>query len=170
MRHVADGFYRGRDPGSPQIGDVRVRFSVVRPQTVSLVARLSGSTFAPYQTRAGDALLMLDAGPQTPQAMFHTAAVADSVLTWILRFAGFLVLLFGVLLVVRPIVVLGSAVPLVGSLLGAGLWVFSLGLAAALSLATIAMAWAWYRPLFAVGLLVAMAATLLWLRRRAARG
>lgn len=169
LRHVADGFYRGRDPGSPQIGDVRVRFSVVRPQTVSLVARQSGSTFAPYQTHAGDALLMLEAGAQTAESMFHTAAVVDRVLTWILRFAGFLVLFFGVLLVVRPIVVLGSVVPLVGSLLGAGLWVFSLGFAAALSLATIATAWVWYRPVFAVGLLVAMAATLLWLRRRAAR-
>ncbi len=169
MRHVADGFYRGRDPGSPQIGDVRVRFSVVRPQTVSLVARQSASTFAPYQTHAGDALLMLEAGARTAESMFHTAAVVEAVLTWILRFAGFLVLFFGVLLVVRPIVVLGSVVPLVGSLLGAGLWVFSLGFAAALALATIATAWAWYRPLFAAGLLVAMAATILWLHRRAAR-
>lgn len=169
MRHVADGFYRGRDPGSPQIGDVRVRFSVVRPQTVSLVARQSGSSFAPYQTHAGDALLMLEPGAQTPPAMFHTAAVVDRVLTWILRFAGFLVLFLGVLLAVRPVVVLGSAVPLVGSLLGAGLWVFSFGFAAALSLATIATAWMWYRPLFAGGLLVAMAATILWLRRRATR-
>ena len=68
----------------------------------------------------------------------------------------------GVLLVFRPIAVLGSVVPLFGSLLEAGLGLFSLGLAAALALMTIAAAWVFYRPLFALGLLLATAASLLW--------
>ena len=68
----------------------------------------------------------------------------------------------------RPIAVLGSVVPLVGSLLEAGLGLFSLGIAIVLSLVTIAAAWVFYRPLFALGLLLATAGALLWLRRRAA--
>ena len=169
VRLVGDGYYRGRDPASPAIGDVRVRFSVVRPQTVSVVARQSGTSFAPYQTRAGDALLMLEAGPRSAQSMFRSAALVDRVLTWILRAVGFVLLFAGVLLVFRPIAVLGSVVPLFGSLLEAGLGLFSLGLAGALSFVTIATAWVFYRPLFAFGLLLATAMLLLWLSRRAAR-
>jgi hypothetical protein len=168
MRHVGDGFYRGLDPASPRIGDVRVRFGAVRPQTVSVVAGQAGTSFAPYQTRAGDALLMLEAGTRSARSMFRSAEVVNRVLTWILRAVGFAFVFLGVLLVFRPIAVLGSVVPLFGSLLEAGLGLFSLGLAAALSLVTIAGAWVFYRPLFALGLLLATTAALLWLRRRAA--
>jgi hypothetical protein len=169
MRLVGDGFYRGLEPASPRIGDVRVRFGVVRPQTVSVVAGQSKASFAPYQTRAGDALLMLEPGPRSAESMFRSAAVVNRVLTWILRAVGFVFVFGGVLLVFRPIAVLGSVVPLFGSLLEAGLWLFSVGIAAALALVTIAAAWFFYRPLFALGLLLATAATLLWLRWRGAR-
>jgi hypothetical protein len=168
MRLVGDGYYRGLEPGAPRIGDVRVRFSVVRPQTVSVVAGQAGGSFAPYQTRAGDALLMLEAGSRSAESMFRSAAVVNRVLTWILRAVGFLFVFAGVLLVFRPIAVLGSVVPLVGSLLEAGLGLFSLVIAILLSLVTIAAAWVVYRPLFALGLLLATAGALLWLRRRAA--
>jgi hypothetical protein len=169
MRLVGDGYYRGLEPGTPRVGDVRVRWSVVRPQTVSIVGGQSGTSFAPYQTRAGDALLMLEAGPRSAVSMFRAAVAVNSVLTWILRAAGFVFVFLGVLLVFRPIAVLGSVVPLFGSLLEAGLGLFSLGLAAALALVTIAAAWVFYRPLFAFALLLATVGALLFLQRRAAR-
>jgi hypothetical protein len=169
MRPVAGGLYSGADHASPRVGDLRVRWSVVRPQVVSIVAGQSGSSFVPYQTRAGDALLMLAAGPKDAPAMFRREALANSILTWILRAAGFMFVLLGVVLVFRPIAVLGSQVPLLGSLLEAGLWAFGFGFAGLLSLATIASAWVSYRPLFALALLALMAGTLLWLRRRGAR-
>lgn len=46
-------------------------------------------TFVPYQTRAGDALLMLEAGPRSADWMFRSAAAVDRVLTWILRAVGY---------------------------------------------------------------------------------
>lgn len=167
MRLVDGGFYRGLDPASPRVGDLRVQFSVVRPQPVSVVAAQLGTTLAPYQTRAGDTLLMLEPGRRSAESMFRLATAVDRVLTWILRGAGLALVFVGVLLVFRPIAVLGSLVPVVGSLLGAGLWLFSLGFAAVLSCATIALAWVFYRPLFALTLLLAALLTLAWLRRRA---
>jgi hypothetical protein len=169
MQQRKDGFYRGQDPDNPRVGDLRVRFGVVRPQVVSIVAGQSGRSFAPYQTRAGDALLMLAPGSRTAAAMFRAEAIANSILTWCLRAAGFLFVFLGVALVFRPIAVLGSVVPLVGSLLEAGLWVFSFGFAAALSSATIATAWVFYRPLFAATLVGASGGLLFWLKRRGAR-
>jgi hypothetical protein len=169
MRFAGDGFYRGRDPEAPQIGDVRVRFGIVRPQVVTVIAGQEKAGFRPYQTRAGDTLSMLESGSQPAESMFHAAAVVNSVLTWILRAVGFVFVSAGVFLVFRPIVVLGEAVPVVGTLLGAGLWLFSFGFGGVLSLATIATAWVFYRPLFAAALILALGGLVLWLRRRAAR-
>ncbi len=169
MRPVDGGLYRGPDHARPSVGDLRVRWSVVRPQPVSVVAGQAGASFVPYQTRAGDALLMLAAGTQSAAAMFRSEILANRVLTWILRAAGFLFVFAGVVLVFRPIAVLGSLVPLVGSLLEAGLWACGLGFAGVLSLATIASAWVFYRPLFALALVALTAATLFWLKRRGAR-
>jgi hypothetical protein len=169
LRLAGEGFYRGKDPQKPQIGDVRVLYRMVRPQTVSVIARQSGASFEPYQTRAGNALLMLEAGEQSADAMFHSAEVANTVLTWILRAVGFLLLFAGVMLVFRPISVLGSVVPLFGSLLGAGLFLFSLGIAITVSLATMAVAWVFYRPLLGFSLFAAMVAGLVLLHRHSAR-
>jgi hypothetical protein len=54
----------------------------VKPQTVSIVAGQSGTSFTPYQTRAGDALLMLEAGTRNAASMFRAAAAVNRVLTW----------------------------------------------------------------------------------------
>jgi len=166
VHHAANGYYRGLNPDEPNLGDVRVRFRIVKPQAVSVVARQSGRTFEPYQTRAGDSLLMLNEGTRSAESMFRSARALNRVLTWILRATGFVFVFFGVLLAFRPIAVLGSVVPVFGSLLEAGLGLFSLGLAAVLSLVTIAAAWAFYRPLFGLGMLAAAVAAILWLRRR----
>ena len=77
---------------------------------------------------------MLEAGPRSAESMFRSAAIVNRVLTWILRAVGFVFVFGGVLLVFRPIAVLGSVVPIFGSLLEAGLWLFSLGMGAALAL------------------------------------
>ncbi len=48
------GLYIGADPRSPQVGDVRIRYEMVKPaQPVSIIARQQGNTFAPYSTGSG---------------------------------------------------------------------------------------------------------------------
>ncbi len=48
----------------------------------------------------------------------------------------------------------GDVIPIVGTLLGAGLAVFAGAVAAALSLVTIAISWLFYRPLVGILLLL----------------
>jgi len=150
----AGSFYIGKDPKVAQIGDLRVRFSVVKPQTVSLVAQQTASTFEPYQSKAGDAILLLQGGTLSAAAMFKAAQEENAILTWILRGLGFMLMFIGMVMVFRPIAVFGDVIPLFGSLLGAGVGIFSFMISAFLSLGTIAVAWILYRPLFAIGLLV----------------
>jgi hypothetical protein len=159
-----DTFYKG-NPASPQIGDVRVRFDVVGAQTVSVVAEQRGSTFETYQAKAGSGILLLETGSVPAEQMFKSAATANTILTWALRVGGLFAMFLGLVLVLRPISVLGSVVPILGSLLGAGTGFVAFSIAFTLSLVTIALAWFAYRPLLAGGLLAAAAAALFLLLR-----
>ncbi len=152
--------YLGRDPASPQIGDVRVTFNVVAPGPTSIVGVQTGNTFAPYQAKSGDDILLLTVGTFTAAQMFQQAQDANTMLTWILRVVGFVMMFAGLGMVFKPISVLGDVVPFFGSLLGAGIGVFSFLLSAGLSLLTISIAWIFYRPVLGVLLLLVSGAAI----------
>jgi hypothetical protein len=156
-------FYLGENPAAPQVGDVRISFEVVNPATASLVGVQTGGTFAAYQAEAGDAILLVEEGTHTAAAMFQAAQSANTVLTWIVRAAGFLMMFIGLIAVFKPLSVFADVVPLFGTMLGAGLGIFSFLLSAALSILTIAVAWIFYRPLLGIGLLVLALGGLFWL-------
>lgn len=149
-----DQLYVSRDPASPAIGDARITFKAVRPATVSVVARQVGDSFEPYLAKAGGSVDLLEYGQKSADAMFQAAQAANTTLTWILRGGGFLLMFLGLVMVFKPIAVFGDVIPIVGTLLGAGLAVFAGAVAAALSLVTIAISWLVYRPLIGILLLL----------------
>lgn len=149
------GLYLGNNPASPQIGDLRIRFEVAPSTDASVMARQAGMTFEPFQTKAGNAIEMLETGTHGPGQMIQHAQDSNRVLTWVLRVVGFIVMAIGLSMLFRPLSVLADVVPLLGSIVGAGTGLISLLLAAVLSLATIAIAWVVYRPLIGIALLVA---------------
>ena len=149
------GFYLGADPASPQVGDVRVTFQVARPGDVSVIAKQTGQTFAPYAARAGGTLELLQPGVCTAAAMIEKAQQENRILTWLLRLGGFLLMLIGFNVFFKPLSVLASVLPLLGRLVAAGTGLVAFLLAAALSLATIAAAWIACRPLLGAALLAA---------------
>lgn len=157
------GFYLGENPAAPGIGDVRISFQVVDPQQASVVAVQTGETFAPYQAEAGDSILLVEEGPHTAAEMFRTAQEANTMLTWILRAAGFFAMFLGLFLVFRPLSVVGDVVPFIGSLLGAGIGFFAFVTSFILTFVTIAIAWIAVRPLLGISLLVLAAGGLFWL-------
>lgn len=157
------GFYLGANPSSPVIGDVRISFQIVNPQQASVVAVQTGETFAAYQAEAGDSILLVEEGPHTAAEMFQTAQEANTLLTWILRAAGFFAMFLGLGLVFRPLSVVGDVVPFIGSLLGVGIGLFAFVTSLVLTFVTIAIAWIAVRPLLGISLLVLAAGGLFWL-------
>lgn len=166
LRAADGGFYLGADPTSPQVGDVRIRFEVVRPTTVSVVGVQVGNSFAAYQAEAGDSVLLVDEGTHTAAEMFQAAQDANKILTWVLRVVGWLLMFFGLLLIFKPIAVFADVLPLLGNMLGAGLGIFSFFIASGLTLVTIAIAWLAYRPLLGISLLVLAGGAIFLLARR----
>jgi hypothetical protein len=166
FRQVEPGkFFKGRNPSDPQVGDVRVRYEVVLPQTISLVAVQRGSTFEAFHASAGSDVLLVEPGSVPAGQMFKAAIASNRILTWVLRVAGFLAMFLGFVLVLRPISVLGSVIPILGSLLGAGTGLIAFLVALTLSFTTMALAWLAYRPLLGGGLLVLAAASIALLVR-----
>jgi hypothetical protein len=162
---VADGkFYQGDDPATPKLGDVRISFQVVNPATVSLVGVQTGQSFTPYKTGTGTTILLVEEGSLTAQQMFKMAQDRNTVMTWVIRGGGFLMMFIGIFLIFRPIVVFADVLPLFGTLLGAGIGLFAFLGAAIMSFITIAVAWIVYRPVIGIGMLVLAAGALYWLR------
>lgn len=142
------------NPADPQIGDVRVTFKVVEPQTVSLVAKLNGNTFEPYVTSNGGDILLTKTGTHSAANMFAAAQSANTMLTWGLRVLGFFLMFIGLNMIFKPMSVLGDVVPFIGSLIGMGTSLVSFLISFVCSLITIAIAWIFYRPVLGVILLV----------------
>jgi hypothetical protein len=158
--------------GSPQLGDVRVRFKVAIASEISIAARQAGNALRPWPSKQGELIELVEMGRRTPEAMFHSAKQSAATLTWILRLGGFLMMAFGVGLVFRPLAVVADAVPFFGELLRVGTFFISLAISLPLSLLTIGLAWVTARPLIGILFLAAVvgmvAGLVMWLRKRKA--
>ena len=151
---------------TPMIGDMRVRFDVVRPHEISIVARQYGDTFVKYTAKNKKSVQLLSDGVKDADEMFATAQSANTVKCWIFRFIGFLMMFFGLSMVFKPLSVLGDVVPFIGTILEFGIGLVSFVLALVCALVTIAIAWLFYRPIIGILLLVAAGALVFWLKSR----
>jgi hypothetical protein len=161
-----DGWlYIGNDPGSPKIGDIRVKFSAVpSPQTVSLFAAQNGDSFAAWKAPTGRMLEQsLSLGTVTPDEMFAAKESQQAMLTWIVRGVGCVVMVLGVSMVLRPLSVLADVIPFLGDLVGVGTGIVALLVALPLAFTTIAVAWLFYRPLIGVPLVILSIGGIVWL-------
>lgn len=102
---------------SPQVGDIRVSYSVVRPRenaTVFGQLNLADKKISPHYGKENTKLYRLffksrDAALATMQNEYETT-------TWMLRGAGFAMMWFGLFLILGPIGIFLDVVPFVGSL------------------------------------------------------
>lgn len=143
------GYYVG-NPSSPEIGDLRIKFKEVPETEVSIIAKQSGNTLAPYQTKAGRDLELLHEGVHDAVAMFDAEHSANKALTWGLRFGGWLLMVIGFAMMLKPLSVVADVVPFIGSIIGAGTTLISMLVSAVLSIMTIAVAWIFYRPVLGI--------------------
>lgn len=147
--------YIGPNPSSPQLGDQRISYAVVPLGPISVIGRQEGDGLVPYQTSAGDALLMVDRGTVPAAQMFEQAQADNVVVTWVLRGVGLVLLAFGFALIMGPIGTIADVIPFLGSLVRLGTGLVAIVLAIAVGTIVIAFAWFWYRPLLALAILAA---------------
>jgi hypothetical protein len=152
---VSEGrIYLGFNSTSPAIGDYRISYQLVPTGPVSIIGKQEGTGFVGYQTQAGDELLMVENGTVPADQMFANSQSANTILTWIIRIVGLVVLWIGFALIMAPLSAIGAVIPILGSIIGMGTGLIALVLAVVTGTATIALAWLWYRPLLAIGIAV----------------
>ncbi len=145
----------GKDPQAPVVGDLRIRFEQAPAGPVSIIARQTGDTFEPFEVEGLGTIELLQVGTLSADAMFAQEQQGNVMLTWILRLAGFFMMLFGISLITGIFSVAASVIPFLGRIVGAGTGLLGLAVALPLTLITIAMAWLAYRPLIGIPLMLA---------------
>jgi hypothetical protein len=167
-RQAGDYLYRGQDDANPAIGDIRVHFAGVPAQTMSVVAADAGGTLGPFHAANGYTIALADPGVVRASQMFKEKARQESILTWVFRVVGFVLMLIGLALMTSPLSVLVGVIPFFEDLVGAGAFLLALIVSVPLTLTVIAAAWIAHRPLLGAGLIVA-AIGLAWALRRLRR-
>lgn len=167
FRASADGtLYRGRSPGSPEVGDLRIRFEYQPEAVFSVVARQSGDALTAYKASNGREVLLVESGEVTAESMFSSAQSRNSTLTWVVRLAGTLGMWIGLSMVFAPMTRVLDILPMLGTLGSWGIGLLTGVVSVFLSVLTIGMSWVFYRPLLG-GTLIALAVALLfWMRSR----
>jgi hypothetical protein len=148
------GFYRGADASQPAVGDVRVRFAGIAGQTVSIVAGQSDDRLTPYRDRNGYTIALLEPGVVPAVELFHDQMRSEKQLTWILRGAGFVVMLIGFICIFKPLTTLLAVLPPLEWVASGGVFLTAVALALPITLITIGIAWVAHRPLIGGGLIV----------------
>jgi len=172
FREADDWLYRGADPLSPAVGDLRIRYEIVPAQTVSVVAALRIGILTPHRDANGYEIALIKPGVESAAKMFGEAKQEEALMTWILRGVGFVLALLGFWLMYGPLSAIFAAVPFLEDMVGIGTFFLALPCALFASVTTIAIAWFVHRPIItgvmiACGVAAAVATT--WSRRSARR-
>ena len=159
-----------RDPSRPQIGDLRISYSVAKADQASIVAAQKGQELVPFMASNGRAIFLSREGLVAAPAMFENALQGNALVTWLLRLGGLLLAIVGFQLILRIASVIADVVPFFGNIVAAGTGLVATLLGACLATLVAGMAWIYYRPLVGLGLLVIAAAAiaLVWRKTRGA--
>ncbi|HBP16211.1 MAG TPA: hypothetical protein DEA08_00270, partial [Planctomycetes bacterium] len=146
--------YKGTDPNAPTVGDMRIAWEIAPAGDCTVVGVQKGNTFDEYVSKNGNEISGIHMGIETKQQFFAKEQAANAMMLWILRIGGFIFMGIGLSMVFRPIVVVADVIPILGDIVGLGFALAAFGIAAVVSLMTIAIGWLFYRPLIGIPLVL----------------
>ncbi len=158
------GIYVGYNADSPQVGDVRITYKLLPLQDVSVVGKQTSGSFSTYTAKNGRQILLATTGTKDAAAMFQTAQDENTLLTWGLRVLGIFLMFAGFSMILAPIAVLASVIPLLGNIAGFGTGLIAMIATAVTAPVIIAIAWFFYRPILSVIILLVGAAIVFGLK------
>lgn len=158
--------YLGLSPSSPEIGDVRVTYTEVKPSYISILAQVIRNTFEPFRASNNNTFSAVAMGTAGAENMYGDAFTSNMTLTWGLRVAGIALVMFSIGLIMSPLPALVSVAPILGSIAWAGTYLVAFVFGLAWSLIIIAAAWLRFRPLASGGILIVALALIVLFRMK----
>jgi hypothetical protein len=147
------------DPAAPKVGDVRVSYhELPSGSTISVLAAQSGGGFGTFTTPNGYTIHMASAGNHPAAEMIAQQRAVESLITWILRGVGLLVIWIGFSMLLGPLSTMAAIIPFLGGIVRGAVGFISFVVAVPVTLVVIAISWFAFRPLLGGGLLVLAAA------------
>lgn len=157
MGLTSDGtYYTNVQNGTPKVGDIRISFSYSDANNVSVLAVQNNNSFSKFTSKEGYTIYELEEGTLNGKQILQKLSDENNMTKWTLRLMGALFIIAGFAAIISPLQRLANFIPIFGTIFGwvTGFATVVLGLA--LSLIVIALAWLRYRPVFSVGLLIAV--------------
>ncbi|MDO4858704.1 MAG: TMEM43 family protein [Thermoguttaceae bacterium] len=161
FQYFNKGYYRGKNPAIPEIGDLKVSFEYVPNGNVSVVAGQQDDQLIEWQSKNGTVVL-LKPGTIAQDKMFADAQQANKTMGWILRGIGAFLMFIGFNMIFKPLSVIADVLPILGNLVGGATGIVAFILALSGSCLTIGIAWLYYRPLIGVPLVIAAILLFFW--------
>lgn len=166
--HVKDNVvYFGKSPSNPRVGDVRVTIDKVVPADVSLIAKVNGSTFEDYIAKNGESFSRIEMGIISAENMFQHAHDENTMMTWILRLVGLLLVVGGFKAMFSIVTTLLKVLPFLANIADVGIGIVCGVLGFVWSLLVIGIAWLVFRPVIGIALLVVAVGGIIFLKSRA---
>ena len=164
---VGNYYYQGQNMDSPSIGDIRISYSYKQSNSpISVIGmQRSDKTITPMISKDGKIYIQYD-GLLSQAEMVEKFKKGNILLTNIFRFIGFILMFIGLNMILRPLAVLLSFIPVferIVSIISGGI-VFLVSLV--LSLLVIAIAWLFYRPVLAICILALVAALVIFIKNK----
>ncbi len=70
---VGNTLYLGQESDDPDVGDIRITYSIVPAQEVSIVAKAEGAQLVPYTSKSGEPFSLIRRGKVSMEEMFESA-------------------------------------------------------------------------------------------------
>ena len=155
--------YYGENPQQPVIGDVRVTFRQAVGGEASILAQVTGNSFEPFTHKNGKSLMTLSMGNHSMESMFESEKAANKMLLWFIRILCIFLVIAALRMMFSILVTLLKVLPPLAKVgeVGVNLVTFIVGLI--WSLIVIVIAWVFWRPVLAIGLVAVIAALIYFL-------
>ena len=143
-----------KNTSSPEIGDIRISFTYGDYNEVTVMGKQSGEVVGDYKTSNGKTVSVFEDGVKTGEELIDDIATTDSIIRWVLRLVGAILIIAGVGSLFGILKTVSSYVPILGGLVNGVIGLISILIGLAISFVVIAITWVVVRPLLGILLLV----------------
>lgn len=129
--------YNGFDYTDPDVGDLRISYEVLEPNDSALIfGQLKGDSIGPYFGKKDLSLYRIFYN-STKESAVEQMHSEYTMISWILRVVGFLMMFIGLSMLLAPLKVLMDVIPIFGKVTGGVIGLISFLVALVLSIITI---------------------------------
>lgn len=142
------------DMNSPEVGNIRIHYTINDSKDVSVLGKQVGSTITSYTSKNNKTYKELYNGTKNSADMINTIESGNKMSKWIFRVLGAILVCLGMSMVLSPLTTLIGYIPFLGKIVNGAIGAVSSFVGIAISLIVIGIAWLVFRPIIGIILLV----------------